>query len=203
MTIISADKKTPEKKERSTDKSSPVNASSFYGTSPVVQKPRKIIKTGITPKKDEKPPRPTSSEKTKKGKKKNKDKTNGSQLDESFAMDNDDDFDETLKLIDDNELGLLTTKTEPAKKMPEKRKSDEAKVNLKKTPVKEGSAPAAAKTPGSTESKRNSLLDSEQKRRHAESYQRYLNRGGPKNPGSKEIPKVRSRPSCDSLPIPR
>ncbi|KAL0275125.1 UNVERIFIED_CONTAM: hypothetical protein PYX00_003084 [Menopon gallinae] len=187
--VKSDKKKTPEKKEKSKDKSSPVNISSFYGTSPVVQKPRQIIKTDKTPKKEEKPGQSSEKDKKDRKKKRKKGKNEESQLDESFTIENDDDFDETLKLIDDNELEKLTTKTEPVKKETEKK--TEA---VKKTPVKENKAPTAVKTPGSVESKKSSLLDSEQKRKHNESYQRYLNRGGPKNPGSKEIPK--GTPNC-------
>lgn len=114
----------------------------------------------------------------------------------SFEYDHE--LDETLLQTDDEQLEsrALSSAKKEHKNFSKNKKVDvqTSKISKMKSPKKEVSRQTPIKTPIKNDDvvvESKSAPDSSSKKKNAEAYQKYLNRSGPKNPGSKKIPEVR------------
>lgn len=170
-----------------------MNLEDFFGKSPIQQKPQTIVKK--TKKEESKTQSGSTKDKKHKSRKEKNKKESKEASSAEVSFECDDEFEATLMQIDDEQLqGLSTTIASPQISRKKGLPQEKFQEKKHKTPEKEKSAEIKIehKTPVSADPKagRIGLLDSDQKRKQAELYQRYLNRSGPKNPGSKKIPKV-------------
>lgn len=172
----------------------------LFGKSPIKQKPQTLVQPGVSEPAKQKT-KESRDNRQKKKKRKREDGHNDLSLEDHF----DDGFEATLSLLDEEKLGITPTKNggnatssedvTPVRPKTTPKIENKAENSNKKITPKKDLTPNSGTVPGSEDKPDQALLDSEQKKKDkVASYQRFLQRKGPRNPGSKPIPE--GAPNC-------